>query len=282
MPTLKGRTLFITGASRGIGREIALRAARDGANIAVVAKTDRPHPTLPGTIHTVAEEIGAAGGKALPIATDIRDEDQVAAAVERTVETFGGLDILVNNASAIWLAGVEETPMKRFDLMWSVNARGTYVCSRACLPHLRRADNPHILTLSPPPTLDPVWFKDHLAYTLAKYGMSLCVLGLAEGLKGDGIAVNALWPRTVIYTAALAMLGGLVPPARTRKPTIVADAAHAILARDSKTCTGHFFIDDEVLAEEGVEDLSSYAVDPSQPLITDLFLEGSPLVRPQR
>jgi citronellol/citronellal dehydrogenase len=279
MSTLRGKTLFITGASRGIGREIALRAARDGANVAIVAKTEQPHPKLPGTIHSVADEVRAAGGRALPIATDIREEDQVEAAVERTVETFGGLDILVNNASAIWLAGIEATPMKRVDLMWSVNARGTYVCSRACLAALRKADNPHILTLSPPPSLDPVWFKDHLAYTLAKYGMSLCVLGLAESLRGDGIGVNALWPRTVIHTAALAMLGGLVPPERTRKPEIVADAAHAILVRDSKSCTGNFFIDDDVLAEEGVEDLSGYAVDPSQPLVTDLFLEGSPLRR---
>jgi len=279
MSTLRGKTLFITGASRGIGREIALRAAADGANVAVIARTDREHAKLPGTIHSVAEEVRAAGGQALAIATDIREEEQVEAAVAQTVETFGGLDVLVNNASAIWLAGIEQTPMKRVDLMWSVNARGTYVCSRACLPHLRRADNPHILTLSPPPSLDPVWFKDHLAYTLAKYGMSLCVLGLAESLKSDGIAVNALWPRTVIHTAALAMLGGLVPPERTRKPRIVADAAHAILVRDSRSCTGHFYIDDDVLAEEGVVDLSGYAVDPDQPLITDLFLEGSPLRR---
>jgi citronellol/citronellal dehydrogenase len=272
MTDLKGKTLFITGASRGIGKAIALRAAADGANVAIAAKTAEPHPKLPGTIYTAAEEIEAAGGKALPLQVDIRDEDQVYAAVAKTVETFGGIDILVNNASAINLTGTLETPMKRFDLMWGVNARGTFVCSQACLPHLKKAANPHILTLSPPLNMDPKWFKHHVAYTMAKYGMSMCVLGMSEEFKRDGVAVNALWPRTVILTAALAMLGGRIPPEGCRKPEIMADAAHVILTRDSRSHTGNFYIDDDVLASAGVTDLEKYAVQPGNTLMPDLFL----------
>ena len=273
MADLKGRTLFITGASRGIGKAIALRAAADGANIAIAAKTTEPHPKLPGTIYTAAEEIEAVGGRALPLQVDIRDEDQVYQAVAKTVETFGGIDILVNNASAINLTGTLETPMKRFDLMWGVNARGTYVCSQACIPHLKKSPNPHTLTLSPPLNLDPKWFKNHVAYTMAKYGMSLCVLGMAEEFRKDGIAINALWPRTVIATAALAMLPqDFMKPESCRKPEIVADAAHVILTRDSRCCTGNFYIDDDVLREAGVTDLEKYSVQPGGRLLTDLFL----------
>lgn len=276
MADLRGKTLFITGASRGIGKAIALRAAADGANIAIAAKTAEPHPKLPGTIHSAAQEIEAAGGRALPLQVDIRDEDQVLAAVARTVEIFGGIDVLVNNASAISLTPTLETPMKRFDLMWGVNARGTYLCSQACIPHLKKAANPHILTLSPPLNLDPKWFQHHVAYTIAKYGMSLCVLGMAEEFKPDGIAVNALWPRTVILTAALAMLGGITPPENCRKPEIVADAAHVILTRDSREQTGRFLIDEDVLREAGVGDFERYAVEPGKPLHPDLFLGETP------
>jgi citronellol/citronellal dehydrogenase len=276
MTGLQGKTLFITGASRGIGKAIALRAAADGANVAIAAKTAEPHPKLPGTIYSAAEEIAAAGGRALPLQVDIRDEDQVLAAVARTVETFGGIDVLVNNASAISLTPTLETPMKRFDLMWGVNARGTYLCSQACIPHLKKAANPHILSLSPPLNLDPKWFEHHVAYTIAKYGMSLAVLGLAEEFKPDGIAVNALWPRTVILTAALAMLGGLTPPENCRRPEIVADAAHVILTRDSREQTGRFLIDEDVLREAGVTDFEKYAVAPGKPLHPDLFLGQTP------
>jgi citronellol/citronellal dehydrogenase len=272
MADLRGKVLFITGASRGIGKAIALRAARDGARIAIAAKTADPHPKLPGTIHEAAKEVEAAGGEALALQVDIRDEGQVAAAMARTAEAFGGIDILVNNASAIFLAGTEATPMKRFDLMLGVNARGTFACSQAAIPYLRRAANPHILNLSPPIDLNPRWFKDHGAYTLSKYGMSMCVLGMAEELRSDGIAVNALWPRTIIATAALAMLGGLVPPENCRTPEIVGEAAHAVLVRPSRSCTGNFFIDEQVLAEAGVTDLSRYAVSPGAPLLDDLFL----------
>ncbi len=277
MIDLKGRTLFISGGSRGIGLAIAVRAARDGANVAIAAKTSEPNPKLPGTIHSAAAEIDAAGGHALPIVCDIRDEASVHAAVEATVRQFGGIDVLVNNASAISLTGTLETPMKRFDLMFGVNVRGTFLCSQACLPHLKRSAaagrNPHILTLSPPLNFDPKWFRDHVAYTIAKYGMSLCVLGMAEEFRGDGIAVNALWPRTVIATAALAMIPGARDHLdRTRQPSIMADAAYAVLTRDARTTTGHFFIDDEVLREAGVTDFSRYAVKPGKPLLPDLFL----------
>lgn len=270
---LAGRTLFITGASRGIGLEIGLMAAREGANVAIAAKTAEPHPKLPGTIHTAAAEIEKAGGQALAIQTDIRDDAQVEAAVDAAVERFGGIDILINNASAISLTGTLETPMKRVDLMLGVNLRGTYTTSRACLPHLLKADNPHILTLSPPLNLDPGWFGPHTAYTIAKYGMSLCALGMAEEFKGH-VAVNALWPRTVINTAALAMLPH-VDPKRTRQPRILADAARWILTQDARTLTGAFFIDEEALARAGVTDLDQYAVDPGQDLLTDIFL-GDP------
>lgn len=283
MAGLRGKTLFITGASRGIGKAIALRAASDGANIAVLAKTDKPHPKLPGTIHTTAAEIEAAGGRALPLAVDVRDERRVQRAVESAVAAFGDLDILVNNAGAIGLTGTLETPMKRFDLMFAVNLRATFACSQACIPHLTRAENPHILNIAPPLNMAPKWFKNHLAYTMSKYGMSLCVLGMAEEFRADGIAVNALWPRTAIATAALGMLGGAVESAACRRPEIVADAAHAILTRDAQGCTGNFFIDDEVLAEEGVKDLSAYAVAPGTALASDIFLDNPPPgIRPFR
>jgi citronellol/citronellal dehydrogenase len=272
MADLSGKTLFITGASRGIGKAIALRAARDGANIVIAAKTTEAHPKLPGTIHSAAEEIEAAGGRALALQIDIRDEAQIADGVARAAKHFSGIDILVNNASAISLTGTLETPMKRFDLMMGVNARGTFATSQACIPHLKRASNPHILMLSPPLSMQPKWFGPHTAYTMAKYGMSMCVLGMSEEFRSDGIAVNALWPRTLIATAALAMIPG-VDPGQGRKPEIVADAAHAILTRDSSTCTGNFFIDDEVLAQEGVSDMSPYAVDPNKSLLPDLFLD---------
>ncbi|MEO8346163.1 MAG: NAD(P)-dependent oxidoreductase [Betaproteobacteria bacterium] len=277
MDTLAGKTIFISGGSRGIGLAIALRAARDGANVAVAAKTDAPNPKLPGTIHSAAAEIEAAGGHALPIVCDIRDEASVHAAVAATVARFGGIDILLNNASAISLTGTLATPIKRFDLMFGVDVRGTFLCSQACLPHLQRAAvagrNPHILTLSPPLNMDPKWFRDHVAYTMAKYGMSMCVLGMAEEFRSDGIAVNALWPRTVIATAALAMIPGVSEQLdRTRKPTIMADAAHAILTRDARTTTGNFFIDDDVLRDAGVKDFDVYAVKQGVALLPDLFL----------
>ena len=272
MATLAGKTLFITGASRGIGLAIALRAARDGANIVIAAKSGVPNPKLPGTIHTAAAEIEAAGGKALALQVDIREEDQVRDAVAKAIEHFGGIDICVNNASAIWLAGIEGTPMKRFDLMNRVNTRGTFMVTQACLPHLRKASNPHVLMLSPPPSLDPKWYAPHTAYTIAKFGMSLCVLGMSAEFAGVGIAVNALWPRTVIATAAIGMIEG-IRAENCRKPEIVADAAHAILVRPSRENSGRFFIDDEVLAAEGVRDLSKYAVKQGQNLAPDLFLD---------
>jgi len=272
MADLKGKTLFVSGGSRGIGLAIALRAAKDGANIVIAAKTAEPHPKLPGTIYTAAEEIERAGGKALPCQTDIRDEDQVMRAVEAAVERFGGVDILVNNASAISLTGTAETPMKRFDLMMGINLRGTYLCSRACLPHLKRATNPHILTLSPPLNMNPRWFGPHVAYTIAKYGMSMCVLGMAEEFRTDGIAVNALWPRTTIATAALQIIPGARPEAG-RTPEIMADAAHAVLTRDSRSLTGRFLIDEDVLREAGVTDFERYAVKRGETLRVDLFLD---------
>ena len=274
MSTLSGKTLFITGASRGIGLAIAERAARDGANVVIAAKSNVANLKLPGTIHTAAAAVESAGGRALPLQVDIREEDQVAAAVARAVETFGGIDILVNNASAIWLRGTADTPMKRYDLMHQVNTRGTFLCSQACLPHLRKAANPHILMLAPPPNLDPKWFGPHVAYTIAKYGMSLCVLGMAEEFRSEGIAVNALWPRTLIATDALNMIPG-VSTANARTPAIVADAAHAILTTPSRERTGRFLIDDEVLAASGCRDLVRYAVAPGQPLLPDLFLDAS-------
>ena len=277
MSSLRGKTLFVTGGSRGIGLAIALRAARDGANVAIAAKTSEPNPKLPGTIHSAAAEIDAAGGKALPIACDIRDETAVREAVAAAAQAFGGIDILVNNASAISLTGTLATPMKRFDLMFGVDVRGTFLCSQACLPHLERSATagraPHILTLSPPLNLDPKWFRDHVAYTMAKYGMSMCVLGMAEEFRASGIGVNALWPRSVIATAAIAMIPGAASEThRMRTAEIMADAAHAILTRDPRTTTGNFFIDDEVLAQAGVTDLSRYAVKPGTPLLPDLFL----------
>jgi citronellol/citronellal dehydrogenase len=272
MSNLKGKTLFITGASRGIGLAIALRAARDGANIIIASKTETPHPKLPGTIHTAAAEVEAAGGHGLPLAVDIRFEDQVHGAVEKAVQRFGGIDILVNNASAISLTGTLGTPMKRFDLMMGVNARGTFLCSQACLPHLAKAANPHILVLSPPLHMRAKWFAPHLAYTMSKYAMSMCVLGMAEEFRGAGIAVNALWPRTLIATAALQIIPQ-AQPERGRTPQIVADAAWHILTRDSRAATGNFFIDDDVLAEAGVSDLSKYAVKPGARLSSDLFLD---------
>ena len=263
--SLRGKTLFISGASRGIGLAIAVRAAKDGANIAIAAKSDQPNPRLPGTIHTAAEAIEAAGGKALPMQVDIRDENAVAEAVKKTAAHFGSVDILVNNASAISLSGTLDTPMKRFDLMFGVNVRGTFVCSQACLPYLKESAqagrNPHILNLSPPLSMKPRWFAPHVAYTMAKYGMSMCVLGMAEEFRADGIGVNALWPRTVIATAALNVIA-LADPQKGRKPEIMADAAHAILTRDPRSCTGNFFIDDEVLASAGTKDLDQYAVTP--------------------
>ncbi|MEJ2427129.1 MAG: NAD(P)-dependent oxidoreductase [Candidatus Thiodiazotropha sp.] len=273
MSTLQGKTLFITGATRGIGLAIALRAARDGANIVIAAKTDQPHPHLPGTLASAAEEIQAAGGQALGIKTDIRDEQQIADAVNQAVERFGGIDILVNNASAISLTGTLKTPMKRFDLMHQVNARGTFATSQACLPHLLQADNPHILNLSPPLSMQPKWFKNHCAYTMAKYGMSLCVLGMAEEFREQGVGVNALWPCTAIYTAAIAMLGGEVKPEQCRTGEIVADAAHVILTRDSRACSGNFYTDEVVLREAGIDDFSGYAVDPEGELLPDFFLD---------
>ena len=272
-PTLREKTLFITGASRGIGKAIALRAARDGANIAVVAKTTEPHPKLPGTIHTAAEEIERAGGRALPCAVDIRDEGRVAAAVAETVARFGGIDVLVNNASAIFLAGTLETPMKRFDLMHAVNVRATFACSQACIPHLKRSSNPHILNNSPPLNLEARWFAPHVAYTMAKYGMSLCVLGMAEELRPDGIAVNALWPRTVIATAAVQnLLGGDEAIRGSRTPDIMADAAYAILTKPSREFTGNFCIDEAILRREGMTDFSQYQAVVGAELLPDLFL----------
>ena len=273
MSTLKNKTLFITGASRGIGKAIALRAARDGANIVIAAKTAEPHPKLSGTIYTAAEEVEAAGGKALPCVVDIRSEEMVQDAVQKAASTFGGIDILVNNASAIFLAGTLDTPMKRYDLMHQVNARGTYLCSQVCLPYLKKAENPHILNLSPPLNMEARWFAPHVAYTMAKFGMSMCVLGMAEEFKKDKVAVNALWPRTTIATAAIQnLLGGDKVMKSSRVPAIMGDAAHAILTRDSATCTGRFFIDDEALAEAGITDLDHYAVTPGAPLTPDFFI----------
>ncbi len=272
MQTLKNKTIFITGGSRGIGKAIALRAARDGANIIIAAKSDKPLANLPGTIYSVAEEIEQAGGHALPVKLDVRDDQAILEAVSQAVDRFKGLDILINNASAIALQNTIDLSMKKFDLMHSVNVRGTYACSKACLPYLLKAKNPHILNLSPPLNLDPQWFKDHLGYTIAKYGMSMCVLGMADEFRSRGVAVNALWPRTVIHTAAISLLGEVVKPDNCRRPEIVADAAHAILCSDSKTTSGRFFIDEDVLRAFGVKDFDQYAVNAGRPLMKDLFL----------
>jgi citronellol/citronellal dehydrogenase len=273
MATLSGKTLFITGGSRGIGLAIALRAARDGANITIAAKTSDPNPKLPGTVYTAAAEIDAAGGRALPIVCDIRFEDQVAAAVAKTVDTFGGIDICINNASALSPTGTEATDMKRFDLMHAINTRGTFLTTKLCIPHLRKARNPHVLVLSPPLDLQPKWFKNHVAYSIAKYGMSLCVLGMAEEFRNDGIAVNALWPRTAIATAAIANVLGRELIAMSRTPDIMADAAHLILTQPSRELTGQFLIDDSFLFEKGgVTDFTPYRGDTSKPLVQDFFV----------
>ena len=275
--SLQGKRIFVTGGSRGIGLAIALRAAADGALVAIAAKTSDPNPKLPGTIHSAAEEIRAAGGTALPIQCDLRDENQIADAVAQAAKEFGGIDILINNASAINLTRTEDTPAKRFDLMFDVNVRGTFLTSQAALPHLRESAeagrNPHILTLSPPLSMKAKWFENHVAYTMAKYGMSMCVLGMAEEFKRDGIAVNALWPRTAIDTAALQMIPG-VDTAACRTPEILADTAYIILNRNSKECTGNFFVDDEVLAAEGITDLEKYSVVPgTKDFLLDFFLD---------
>ena len=277
MMSLKDKRIFVTGGSRGIGLAIALRAAADGAQVAIAAKTADPHPKLPGTIFTAADEIKAAGGTALPIQCDIRDEEQIAQAIEKTVSEFGGLDILINNASAINLTSTLATPAKRFDLMFDVNVRGTFLTSQAAIPHLKDSAkagrNPHILTLSPPLSMKAKWFKNHVAYTMAKYGMSMCVLGMSEEFRRDGIAINALWPRTAIDTAALQMIPG-IDTAACRKPEILADAAYEILKRTSAECTGNFFVDDEVLAEAGITDLDKYAVIPgTKDFLLDFFLD---------
>jgi citronellol/citronellal dehydrogenase len=277
MTDLKGKTLFISGASRGIGLAIAKRAAADGANVIIAAKTAEPHPKLPGTIHTAAADIEAAGGKALPVVCDIRDERQVQAAVAAGAERFGGIDICINNASAISLRGTERTSMRRFDLMHEVNTRGTFLVSKTCLPYLLMAVNPHILNLSPPLNMLEKWFAPHVAYSIAKFGMSMCVLGMAGEFREQGIAVNALWPRTGIATAAIEnLLGGEEMMRRSRKPEIMADAAHIVLTRPSRECTGNFFIDDEVLQSAGITDLDHYAVEPGQPLMPDFFVEPRP------
>ncbi len=274
MATLRGKTLFVTGGSRGVGKAIALRAARDGANIIIAAKTSEPHPKLPGTIHTAAEEIERAGGHALAVPTDIRFDDQVAAAVQKGAERFGGIDILVNNASAIFLAGTPDTPMKRYDLMFDINARGAFLATQACLPHLRVAPNPHVLNLSPPLNLVPRWFAAHAAYTLSKYAMSAWVLGMAEEFRGDGIAFNALWPRTTIDTEAIRLIMGEEMRRRCRMPEILADAAHVILTKDSRSFTGRFCIDEEILRGIGVTDFSQYrhVGVREEELLPDLFL----------
>ncbi len=275
--SLNGKTVFVSGASRGIGLAIALRAARDGANVAIAAKTDKPHPKLAGTIYTAAEEIEAAGGSALPLVCDIRSEEAVSAAVEQTAEHFGGIDICVNNASAIMLTDTLGTKMRRYDLMHQVNARGTFMVSKHCLPHLlqsvERGGNPHILNISPPLNFQEHWFAPHVAYSMAKYGMSLCVLGMAGEFRGRGVAVNALWPKTTIATAAIEnVVGGQEMMRTSRLPTIMADAAHWILSRNAKSCTGNFFIDEDVLREAGITDFDQYAVEPGQRLTPDFFL----------
>ena len=278
--SLAGKTLFITGASRGIGLAIALRAAREGANVAVIAKTTEPHPKLPGTIYTASEEIETAGGQALPIVCDIRFEEQVVEAVRKTIERFGGIDACVNNASAISLTPTVDTDMKRYDLMNQINARGTFVCSKVTIPYLAKAENPHILNMAPPLDMKPRWFAGHVAYAMAKFGMSMCTLDMAQELKGQRIAVNSLWPLTAIDTAAVRnVLGGDAMARVSRKPDVVADAAVEILNRPSTSCTGNFFIDEEVLREAGVTDFARYAVDPNSTLISDFFVPDDVIAR---
>src|SRR4051794_35682126 len=272
--SLEGKTMFISGGSRGIGLQIALTAARDGANVALIAKTAEPHPKLPGTVYTAAEEIEAAGGTALPIVGDIRDEKQVEQAVAQAVERFGGIDVCINNASAINLSTTENLPVRRYDVMQSINTRGTFAVSRACIPHLRAAENPHILTLSPPISLEPRWLGAHIGYTLSKYGMPLLALGLAEELRGHGVASNALWPRTLIATAAVQnLLGGDAAMAVSRKPELYADAAYAVLTRRSSECTGNTFLCEDVLQEEGVTDFDAYAYVAGSTPQVDLFVD---------
>jgi citronellol/citronellal dehydrogenase len=273
MADLRGKTIFITGASRGIGREIALRCARDGASVVITGKTAAPHAKLPGTIHSVAAEAEQAGGRVLAIQLDVRDEAALKAAVEQAALHFGGIDALVNNASAISLTGTLDTPARRLDLMWQVNMRATFLAAQACIPHLKKSANPHILTLSPPLNLDAKWFAPHLAYSISKYGMSLCALGMAREFAADGIAVNCLWPRTTIATAAIEYNFPEAVLRASRKPAIVADAAHRILTRDSRACSGNFFVDEEVLRDAGVEDFGYYAVMPGTPLCNDIFLD---------
>ncbi|XP_043250089.1 hydroxysteroid dehydrogenase-like protein 2 [Colletes gigas] len=272
---LAGRTIFITGASRGIGKSIAVKAARDGANIIVAAKTAEPHPKLPGTIYTAATEIEQAGGKALPCVVDVRDEAQVVSAVENAVNKFGGIDIVINNASAISLTGTTSTDMKRYDLMNSINTRGTFLVSKVCLPYLKRSPNPHIVNISPPLSMKPIWFKNHVAYTISKYGMSMCALGMAEEFKDVGIAVNAVWPKTAIHTAAVEMLSGPSSSDYSRKPEIMGDAVYALICRDSKSVTGQFLVDEDILKSEGITDFTNYACNPANKdkLMLDFFLE---------
>ncbi len=273
MSEFKNKTVFITGASRGIGKAIGERLAQEGANIVIAAKTAQPHPKLEGTIYTAAEDMERAGGQALPVVVDIREEALVQAAIDKAVERFGGIDIVINNASAINLSNTEELSMKRYDLMHSVNARGTFLTTKLCLPYLKKSSNPHVLNLSPPLNMDPKWFGGHVAYTMAKYGMSMCVLGQAEEFKPYGIGVNALWPRTTIDTAAVRnLLGGAEMAEKSRTPQIIADAAYYILRRSGKECTGNFFIDDELMAEEGITDLKKYAVNPNKELMPDFFV----------
>lgn len=273
MNELRDKTIFITGASRGIGREIALRCARDGANVVITSKTAEAHAKLPGTIHSVAAEVEQAGGKALAIRLDVRDEEAISAAVAQAARHFGGIDVLVNNASAIALSNTLDTPAKKLDLMWQVNMRATFLASQACIPHLKASANPHILTLSPPLNLDAKWFAPHVAYSISKYGMSLCALGMAREFAGDGIAVNCLWPRTAIATAAVEFNLPAAVLRASRLPAIVADAAHHILMRDSRDCTGNFFVDEAVLRDAGMEDFGQYALTAGEPLFNDFFLD---------
>ncbi|XP_076626133.1 hydroxysteroid dehydrogenase like 2 [Colletes latitarsis] len=272
---LAGRTIFITGASRGIGKSIAVKAARDGANIIVAAKTAEPHPKLPGTIYSAAAEIEQAGGKALPCIVDVRDEAQVVSAVENAVNKFGGIDVVINNASAISLTGTTSTDMKRYDLMNNINTRGTFLVSKVCLPYLKKSPNPHIVNISPPLSMKPIWFKNHVAYTISKYGMSMCALGMAEEFKDAGIAVNAVWPKTAIHTAAVEMLSGPSSSDYSRKPEIMGDAVYALICRDSKSVTGQFLVDEDILKSEGITDFTNYACNPANKdkLMLDFFLE---------